>query len=130
MFLLHVHTCSNVQPNYNKTATGALRDVVPRLCQGVLCFQYGMRFHGTCVLRFTGTRNVRPFLSRFSRSSKTYRNTVTRNVSHIGQRESKFIYAFKDDCHIRFSRNSHLLDKCLQRTPIPHFMKIRQRVGH
>jgi hypothetical protein len=39
IFLLHVHTCSSVQLNYKKTATGALRDAVPRLCQGVIYFQ-------------------------------------------------------------------------------------------
>jgi len=32
---------------------------------------------------------------------------VTKNVSHIGQCESKFIYVFKYHCHMRFSRNSH-----------------------
>jgi hypothetical protein len=73
MFLLHVHTCSNLQPNYNKTATGALRDAVPRLWQGVLYFQNAMRFHGRCVLTFAAHETYGlPSVDWSSRSSKTY----------------------------------------------------------
>jgi len=77
LFLWHVHTCSNVHPNY-KTANGAFRDAVRNFCQDVLYFQNGMRFRGTCVLRFTSTRNARPSLRRFSRSAKTYNITLHR----------------------------------------------------
>jgi len=60
MFLWQVHTCSNVQPNYNKTATGALRDAVPNSVKAFFTFEMACGFavracldlpaHETCGL--------------------------------------------------------------------------------
>ena len=77
--------------SYNKTANGALRDAVHRHHQGVLYCRNVIQFHGTraYVISFTSVRKARLSLSRFSRNSRTLKDTVcisrVHNYNQIGQ---------------------------------------------
>jgi hypothetical protein len=64
-----------------------LRDLVHRLCQGVVCCRHIMPFHGTRVnvIPFTPIRNVRSSMPRFLRNSPMLYSIYVQIISNFAQ---------------------------------------------